>query len=568
MTAAQKRVLVIGLDGGTFDLIEPWAAEGHLPNLSRLMSEGCRGYLASTLQPTTAPAWVTFMTGVNQGKHGLYDFVRRRPGGYNLEVTNASHISVPTIFEIASQLDCRVISVNVPHTFPPCPVNGVMIGGPFAPTVTRDLVFPPTYFDEFKKVVPDYFIIPDYDSHVADPMTAFAGKLLHAVELRERLSLYLLQTETWDLFAVVFRVIDDAQHAYWHCQDAPEGSPAARHRHVIRDVYQRVDQAIGAMMAQIAADDQERETVIIVMSDHGFGPFRCMINLNRWLAGAGYLQFRTGSASSLRQLRAAGIKLLAQAYRRYVPTKTRAAVRVRLGARRFARVKGDFESALLTSSVAWDQTRAYVLGAGGNIFINLKGREPAGIVQPGSEYEQLCQEIADALTTLLDPETGRPIVRRVYRREELYDGPFLDQAPDLVVEWKDYAFWGRGRYDSQGAPVFETRRRFDFSDMPLTGSHRLEGILIVNGPGVRPGARVEGARLLDLTPTILGVLGLPIPRYMDGVVLHKAFVNGAIESIVSDSISPSGISSPGSEFAYTPEEETKISQHLQDLGYL
>ena len=559
--------MVIGLDGGTFDLIEPWAAEGYLPNLARLMSGGCRGCLASTLQPTTAPAWVTFMTGVNQGKHGLYDFVRRRSDGYNLEVTNASHIGAPTIFDIASQLGCRVISVNVPYTFPPSSVNGVMIGGPFAPTVSRDLVFPPTYFDEFKRVVPDYFIIPDYDSRVADPMTVFAGKLLQAIELRERLSLHLLQTETWDLFTVVFRIIDDAQHAYWHCQDAPEGSPAARHRHVIRDIYQRVDRAIGNVMAQVAADNQERETVVVVMSDHGFGPFRCMINLNRWLAEAGYLRFRTDNTGSLRRLRSAGIKQLAHVYRSYVPAKTRAMIRSRLGARRFNRVKEDFESALLTSSVAWDQTRAYVLGAGGNIFINLEGREPAGIVKPGAEYERLLQELADGLSALSDPETGNSIVRRVYRREELYSGPFLDQAPDLIIDWKDYAFWGRGRYDSQGTPVFETQRRFDFVGMPLTGSHRPEGVLIVNGPGIRSGTHIEGARLRDLAPTIMGILGLPVPGYMDGSVLHRAFVDGAIASTVSDSMSLS-TSPPGGEFGYTPEEEAEISQHLQDLGYL
>ena len=208
-----------------------------------------------------------------------------------------------------------------------------------------------------------------------------------------------------------------------------------------------------------------------------------------------------------------------------------------------------------------------MLGAGGNIFINLEGREPAGIVRPGAEYERLRQELADALMALSDPETGNSIVRRVYRREELYDGPFLDRAPDLIIDWKDYAFWGRGRYDSQGTPVFEFQRRFDFSGMPLTGSHRPEGILIVNGPGVRSGARIEGAGLPDIAPTILGILGLPVPGYMDGAVLHRAFVEGAVESIVSDSVSLA-TSSPGGELAYTPEEETEISQHLQDLGYL
>jgi len=566
VTVAQKRVLVIGLDGGTFDLIEPWAAEGYLPNLAHLMSDGCHGYLASTLQPTSAPAWVTFMTGVNQGKHGLYDFVRRRPDGYNLEVTNASQVVAPTMFDIASQLGRRVVTVNIPYTFPPRSINGVMIAGPFAPAVTRDMVFPTAYFDVLKAIVPDYFILPDYNPRVAEPLAAYADRLLQGIEMRERLSLYLLQTEPWDLFTVVFTATDEVQHAYWHCQDAPEGSPLALYRHVIRDVYRRVDQAIGAIMAQVNANSHRRETIVIVMSDHGAGPLRWMINLNRWLAEAGYLQFRTDSASPLRWLWAARGKRLVYTYRRYVSAKMRTAIRTRLGAHRFDRIKGGVESVLLTSTIDWRHTRAYALGAGGNIFINLKGREPAGIVQPGTEYERLRQEIADALATLSDPETDHPIVRRVYRREELYHGPFLDQAPDLVIQWDNYSCWGRGRYDSQ-APIFEAQSHFEFSDLPLSGAHRPEGILIVSGPGIRSGIQIKRARLLDLAPTILSLLAIQPPPEMGGHLLHDVLLEGETEHILQ-ATAEGGIGASGRRFDYSPEEAEKISQHLRSLGYL
>lgn len=566
MKRNRRRVLVIGLDGGTLDLIEPWAQEGYLPNLAHLMSNGCCGRLISTIQPTTAPAWATFMTGVNQGKHGLYDFVRRRHGEYGLEVTKASHIATPTLFDIVSQLGRRVVTVNVPYTFPPHPVNGVMIGGPFAPSVSRDLVFPPAYFDVLKAIVPDYFIIPDYDSRVVDPLAAYADRLLQEIEVRERLSLHFLQTEPWDLFVVVSMATDEAQHAFWHCQNAPQQSPAARYRHVIRDVYQRVDQTVGAILAQIAADDQQYETIVIVMSDHGAGPLCWMINLNRWLAEAGYLQFRAGGFSALRWLRTAGVKQLARAYCHYVPSKVRTVIRTALGAHRFDQVKGDVESALLTSNVDWERTQAYALGAGGNIFINLKGREPAGIVQPGIEYERLCQEITDALATMSDPETGCSIVQRVYRREELYTGPSLGQAPDLIIQWKDYAFWGRGRYDSQGTPIFEAHSHFEFRDLPLSGAHRLEGMLIISGPGIRSGARIEGARLLDLAPTILNLLAIQPPE-MDGRFLHELLLEDELERIpqaAAECTTPA----LGRQLDYSPEEAERISQHLRSLGYL
>jgi predicted AlkP superfamily phosphohydrolase/phosphomutase len=237
-----------------------------------------------------------------------------------------------------------------------------------------------------------------------------------------------------------------------------------------------------------------------------------------------------------------------------------------LGARRFDQIKGDFESALLTSTVDWTQTRAYALGAGGNIYVNLKGREPAGTVRPGTEYEQCCQGIAEALMTLSDPETDRPLVRRVYRREELYHGPFLGRSPDLVIQWEDYACWGRGRYDSR-APVFETQDHFDFSDQPLSGTHRQDGILIITGPDVRRGGYIEGAKLLDLAPTILRILGLSVPDYMDGTVLHTAFVGDTVGSATSLAMTSDALPS-GDEFAYAPDEAAKISRRLKDLGYL
>jgi predicted AlkP superfamily phosphohydrolase/phosphomutase len=257
---------------------------------------------------------------------------------------------------------------------------------------------------------------------------------------------------------------------------------------------------------------------------------------------------------------------MARAYRRYVPATQRAAIRTRLGAGRFDRVKGEIESALLTSTVDWDKTTVYALGAGGNIFLNLQGREPAGIVQPGAEYERLREEVAEALTTLSDPESGRSIVRRVYRREELYHGPFLEKAPDLIIQWEDYAYWGRGRYDSQ-APVFEAQSHFEFTDLPLTGAHRPHGILIANGPGIRSGAQIEGARLLDLAPTILSLLSIQPSPEMDGHLLHDILVEGEAERLLQKA-AESAVEAADQQFDYSAEEAEEISQRLRSLGYL
>jgi predicted AlkP superfamily phosphohydrolase/phosphomutase len=561
VAASRKRVLVIGLDGGTFDLIEPWAAEGYLPNLSYLMSNGCRGRLASTLQPLSAPAWTTFLTGANQGRHGLYDFVRRQTGSYKFEVTNASMIALPTIFDLVGRFDYRVVSLNVPCTFPPHAVHGVLVSGPFAPVADASIVYPPSLGDKLMSLVDGYFIVPDYDPGDPDPLLAYWNALMRGVAYRRRLATQLMDTEPWDLFVVVFGTVDQVQHSFWHFMAMPEDAPEARFRHAIRDLYRSVDDAICSLLERI-----DEDTVVIVMSDHGFGPLHRVVNLNRWLAEAGFLRFRPSQSRPRGRWRAQLINKLTTAYR-HAPAALRRGLRARLGAQRFERLKGDVETALFASAVEWTATRAYALGAGGKIYLNVAGREPEGIVQPGPEYETLRNELADALAAMEDPETGQRIVLRVWRREELYRGPFLDEAPDLAIEWADYRYWGRGRYDIWAAPIFERRRTMDFSTLPLTGTHRPDGIFIASGPGVKAGTTIDGARIVDLAPTILRVLDLAIPEYMDGTVLQEAFVEGAIGSTATTTTA-SLVSPPKGETAYTAEETAEISQRLEDLGYL
>jgi predicted AlkP superfamily phosphohydrolase/phosphomutase len=565
VTVDKRRVLVIGMDGATLELVRPWAAQGHLPNLAKLMAEGVWGPLASTLQPATAPAWTTFLTGVNQGKHGLYDFVQRREGSHAVEVTNASHVGAPTIFDMLSQVGRRVSSVNVPYTFPPHALNGIMVGGPFAPAVTADLVYPPAFFETLKSLVPDYFVLPSYDPQAADPMGSFADTLLQDVAQRERVSRHLLQSEAWDMSMVVFMATDEVQHSFWHCLEAPDGDPLSRYRHVIRNVYARIDQAIGVLIAAAARAGQAEPTVI-VLSDHGFGRFQAMINLNHWLGQAGLFHFQSGRGSRLQRMRSATVRRTAYLYRRHVPAGLREKMRNGLGVRRFSTLKGEFESILATSGVEWSQTKAYSLGVGGNIYVNLKGREPDGIVEQGQEYEQVRDAVIDGLTKLTDPETGQRIVRQVHRREALYHGPFLDKAPDLVIEWVDYAYWGRANYDQLHRPVVETQRHFDFSDQPLSGSHRPNGMLIAAGPGIQAGGEISGARLVDMAPTIMKLLNVTPPEELDGRSQPQMLDETGVDepaAIIELAEGPAGATTD-----YTEAEAEKILEHLRALGYL
>ena len=172
-----------------------------------------------------------------------------------------------------------------------------MIGGPFAPAVTRELVYPPEMFETLKQVAPDYFVIPDYDAQAADPMSGFAAKLHREVELREQVSLALIEREAWDVFAVVIMATDEVQHTFWQCMEAEDDSPLVKYRHVIRDIYQRCDEAVGKLIE--AARRGGNEVDVIVLSDHGAGRFEWMINLNGWLADQGLLRFQADRSSPL-----------------------------------------------------------------------------------------------------------------------------------------------------------------------------------------------------------------------------------------------------------------------------
>ena len=343
---------------------------------------------------------------------------------YGVEVTNSTHIYAPTLFEIASHAGKQVISVNMPYTFPPRAVNGVMVGGPFAPAFTRETVYPPEMFDALKSLAPDYFILTEYDPHAAEPLAAYRQALLKEVELRETVAMHLMRTQPWDVCAVVTMATDEVQHTYWQCMTAADGDPLAKYRDTIRDVYQRIDQLIGRLIDLAAHDGTGRETTVIILSDHGAGPLRWMINVNQWLAENHYLAFQTEGLGALKNARAQAMQRLMYAYKRVIPAAVRTTIRTRLGARRFHRIRGEFESVLATSAVDWSRTQAYSLGAGGNIYINLKGREPNGIVEPGADYESVRNQIVEQFGQLRDPR-----LRRSDRRARAQARRYLSWEP-------------------------------------------------------------------------------------------------------------------------------------------
>ena len=573
----RERVLILGLDGATFDLINPLIEAGELPNIAKLMTDGAQAELQSTIQPVTAPAWATALTGVNQGKHGLYDFVRRKPGTYSLQVTNGRDNKGLSIFDLASQYDKQVMAINVPYTAPPRPINGIVVGGPFIPDLTAEQVYPTEFYSELKEIVPNYFVTAAYNAAAADPLGDYAHQIQESVTIRTQLCSHLIKEQGWDLFMVVFMEPDEVHHAYWHTLDAANGTAEAAYKDVIPATYRALDNAIGKLLADAQSTVGPDENLnVIMLSDHGAGALHYMINLNQWLKDGGFLHFLATSSNGVSDIRRKIFTGLVDAYKRYLSPAWRETIRRRLGLDRFEKIKGDLESTLLMSKIDWTRTQAYALGAGGNIYINLVGREPNGSIAAGDEFDSICEQVTEHLHTLSDPETGKALVKQVHRGTTLYNGPYADQAPDLVIEWSDYGFWGRGRYDSD-APTFEKISQLDFSEQPLTGSHRPEGIFIAAGPAIQAASVPDSPRLIDIAPTVLTLLGIDRPPNMDGRLLREILVDEALLSANQTT----AVKQPtdGQRLTHSEkriedsvelndDDSEKIAERLRSLGYL
>lgn len=554
-TQHKPRVLVIGLDGATWDIMTPWINQGLLPNLAKFQQTGASGHLASTIHPLTTPAWVSFLTGRTQGQHGVYDHVQRQKGSYGIQILDSTRIKSQLIFDYLGQAGMRSISVNIPLTFPPPSINGLMVSGLFGTITGPGITAPPTLFERIHRIAPGYVVHPDYKPLSSTPLETYVADLKQSVKDRFKVAETLFSEEEWQFAAVVFTATDQIQHAFWAMME-DEPTPATRpFQSAIYDIYKLIDDNLPRLLR--LADEN---TLVVIMSDHGAGRLKSWVNLNRWLADEGYLTFKQ-SKQGKRQSRL--ISRIAAAYKKYMPQPLRAWVR-RTWQKQFTTAKERMESELFASAINWSQTRVYALGACGNIFINTVGREPEGIVQPGQAYEVLREQLIERLGDLRIPGTDEPLVQKVWRREELYHGPYLEDAPDLVITWTDYGYWGRARYDQNWPEIFEPVSTWDFSSLPLSGTHRPNGIFMAQGPGVVVNPTVAGAALIDLMPTFLAFLGVPVPRTLDGRVLEEIFADGLPGIMFVDDDEHTD----DTGFAFTPEEEAKVMQHLENLGYL
>ena len=565
----KPRLLIVGLDAATFDLISPWIGEGKLPNLAALMKDGAWGRLASILPPMTPPAWTSFMTGKNPGKHGIFDFLGARPGTYELTYLNGASRRAKTIWRMLSDAGYTVGTMNIPFTYPPEHLNGFQISGMDTPSEKSPFVYPPELRSELVNLLGRFQLDLRYLGYMStDPrreqVLAEMDKLDHQWLSA---SLYLMEKHPADVMMFTFMSIDTVQHHFWHYMDETHHlhNPAAVERFgdAVLRVYQRLDDAVGQMLRKTASD-----TSVLVVSDHGGGPTSDrVVYLNRYLAQLGLLHYRKDERSALKKLTQKVVRGSYTLLRSTLSSRQKSFL-----ARTLPALRKSFESAFTSfNQIDWTRTKAYcseVLALPPGIWINLKGVKPRGIVEQ-SEYEPLLKLISDKLKELKDPRTDEPVIKRILRREEIFHGPYANEAADLILDW-----WETSHFSSSHSfpedmlhPAVEIRERRPSTRAEWGGTHRRDGILIAHGKSFKKGVEIRGARLIDMAPTILHLMGQPVPEDMDGRVLEELFEPAFIAGHPVQ-VGGSEDLKGGHGAQYSDEESAIVEERLKALGYI
>jgi len=564
-------VLIVGLDGATFDVILPMVEMGRLPVLQQLLETGAWGELRTTLPPLSPVAWSSFLTGKNPGRHGVFGFEEVGAGStgilpvdghgqdtratlrasYDFRPVTPTRRGHRTLWRIAGDEGRRVIALDIPFSYPPEPVNGILVAGYGAPTGEGSaFTYPPLVRDNLARQFGEFEVaVPRMKA--APPCDALFRKWDHILDHRSRVADHLVRTQDWDVFMIVLGVTDHIQHGTWTYYEPlhPDSRlpEAPRFREALFRYYEKADAFIGRLVE--AAGEPIH---VVVLSDHGFGTTWRGQLTRRILVEAGWLCYR-----GLPFWSGAGARMMDLFQRAYDATPWLKKLLHRRPAdhERLKRLAG--------RAIDWRRTAAFPAALGWEVYINRRGAFPLGIVEPGAAYETLCREIKARLQAAVAPGTQQRLIRRVWHRDEIFTGEAVAHAPDLVVEYENLHGTKPDDLSRARCPSHQSA-----GDWDLVGSHAMNGVVILWGPEIQA-TRLTGANIVDVTPTILHLMDLPIPEDLEGHVLNDGFRREALRAraVRKASRAAADTQAAGKE-SLTPEEASSVREQLKNLGYL
>lgn len=524
----RARTLAVGIDGASFNLIGRWLDEGRLPQLRALIEGGTSGELTSCIPPVTMPAWRVFSTGKGPGKLGVFWHQQLDVQTRKVTTPSAADIHSSDLWHYLNAAGYRTGVVGMPDTYPPRPLDGFMVcGGPSAGE--EGYTYPAQLEEELRREV-GYRPVIKGDLQEGGEDSPLVREILDTVDRTFAAGQYLLERYPVDFLCVTTFDINRLQHFFFDGRSTLEA-------------WQTLDRWLGRLVPQF--------DYTLILSDHGTEPVRKAYFLNVWLRQKGYLHTRFHPMDILPRLgiNRSRVGRLVQGLGLTRLFSYETLVRYGSMLPQATGGFGEYGNQSAVNRVDWSRTRVFALPQG-PIYIN------RDLVPDAQDYERLRDELIQGLRELVDPDTGRPVVRQVFRREEVYSGEHLAQAPDLVVLDED-AYHNRAGLGQQD--VFASGWRWK-------GNNRYQGMFVLAGQGIRAGHRLEGARIVDLAPTLLHLAGVPVPEDMDGQILSAALEpNSALAAREVRRQAPLGSQGAGE----TDEEyEEIVGSRLRDLGYL
>ncbi len=541
--------MVVGFDGATFDVINPLIANGRLPTLAHLLKNGVHGTLHSTIPPITPTAWTTVLTGKNPGKHGIFDFQEMDPQTYARSPVYTDRHREKTIWDLLGEANISSIITDVPYTYPPRPLNGLMLTGYGTPR-TNETLF--TFPEAWEMVLPS-------DLHdqirIAQPVANFDRSQAYIDEWREvmngrsRLLKHLLTQQDWGFFFHVFSITDNLAHVLWTYLEPSHPNynraEAPAYREALFDAYAQCDHLLGKMLEWAGPDCN-----LLLMSDHGFGSVYPRQYLFQRLVDGGYLNYDSGdSGSSLRDV------LMKSAIRTYNSFPFLREWVKNLRPNQAAALKNSLKSGgLLPSNDAINYQKSRVLPSdfGLQLWLNHQKRFSNGLLNE-EETAVLIQQLNQYLTTDLDKATQQPIIKSVYQGASQYHGEFSWLGPDLIIENQN--FYNPGSTSHVPNPKLE-------------GSHTHKGIFVGYGPDLNTAVLNKEISLQDLAPTMLHLLDQPIPIDMDGQVIKEALSDEMAKKPIHKSDQAAQYDTPQTQTKLSDDEEEAIKTQLRQLGYI
>jgi predicted AlkP superfamily phosphohydrolase/phosphomutase len=541
-----RKVLIIGIDGFTWNIAKDFVDEGVMPTLAGLIAEGTCGDLKSITPCETSPAWTSFQTGCLPDKTGVFCFHRYDREKAKITLNSFSEIAVPSLWQLADRASKTVVSLNMPVTFPPPKVNGVIVPGLLSPEISEKTVHPPEAYDKYIKPHKDYRIV---NTDLAETLKEFVDNQIRTEKVRCDAALEMMKDIDWDIFSFQMQSSDNLQHMEWWALDKDaKGFTQDGYEEVSR-FYKACDEIL-ATLIQSAGED----VLTLIVSDHGFCKEEHWLCINTWLRKKGYLTIKeepptaqVPEKSLKEKIKDAlpPVKKLAQVYGK---------AKQKFSSRKpSAEQKENYETELgyLSNLVDHDNTKVFSLGSLGlMIYIT------------GSEDERT--ELADAVSKELLQDFGEgsamPLIEEVIAGKNFYrtiDG--ITTLPDLIVRLK------KGVTTVMDPTLDETiisghGKSAHYQDKQR-GTHEPEGVLVMHGPGVKGGEHLD-ADIIDIVPTVLAYMGLPVPKHIDGKVLTQAFKTPPAITYEDTNLTTK------QQSQYSEAEQEEIEKQLGDLGYL